>query len=187
MSITVDMSALAARKARAGRGVTYTDCLAQAIGQALAKHPAFNAHWTADGHEVIPDVRLALVVQTDRGLLLPVLSNVRSASLEQIASERERLVRQAHEGKLAASVGEATFTLSNVGAGHIDDFTALISPPQVAILSVGSVQKRPLVVDDVLTVRPVATLTLGADHRAIDGRQSAAFLEDLKIILEAGA
>ena len=78
----------------------------------------------------------------------------------------------------------ATFTLSNLGPGHIDHFTAVISPPQLAILTAGSVQPRPLVVDTKLVVRPTATFTLGVDHRAINGRVAAAFLEVLKTSLE---
>ncbi len=80
-----------------------------------------------------------------------------------------------------------TFTLSNVGAGHIDQFTAIISPPQVAILSAGSVQPRAMAVGTQVLVRPAVTFTLGADHRAVDGRQAARFLEHLKRELEAEA
>jgi pyruvate dehydrogenase E2 component (dihydrolipoamide acetyltransferase) len=114
------------------------------------------------------------------------MQDLRGRSLEDIAAERAQLVQQSHAGALAASATqEPTFTLSNVGPGHIDAFSAIISPPQVAILSVGSIQQRPHVVDSQLVIRPTATLTLGVDHRAIDGRQAAAFLEQLKATLES--
>jgi pyruvate dehydrogenase E2 component (dihydrolipoamide acetyltransferase) len=113
---------------------------------------------------------------------------LRGLSLQQIAIERSRLVEQARSGHMAAETLSApTFTLSNLGKGHIDQFTAIISPPQVAILSVGSVQLRPLVVGAAIEARPSAVFTLGADHRAIDGRQAGRFLERLKTELEASA
>ena len=183
-SITADMSRVAKRKAVAP-GATYTDCLALAVAQALAKHPSLNGHWTNDALAVIAEVRLGLVVQAERGLMIAVLRDLRGRSLESIAAERGPLVQQALSGKFETAPLEATFTLSNIGAGHIDSFTALISPPQVAILSVGAIQPRPVVVGGEIVARPTATLTLGADHRAIDGRKAAAFLEDLKTILEA--
>jgi len=181
-SITIDLSTVAARKTG---DLTYTDFFAFAIAETLKQHPALNGHWKDGRHSISSAIHLGLVVQTERGLIIPTLCDLQNLTLEAIAAERVRLVEQAHAGKLsAAAMTEATFTLSNMGAGHIDQFTAIISPPQVAILSVGSVQPRPLVVGDELVIRPTATFTLGADHRAIDGRQSAAFLEQLKVILE---
>lgn len=184
-SVTADMSSIAARKAGAGQGVTYTDFFALALGQTLARHPALNGHWKDEALVRLPEIRLGLVVQTERGLLLAVLPDLRARSLNSLAAERERLLRQAHDGKFDSTIGEPTFSLSNIGPGHIDHFTALISPPQVAIVSVGSIQPRPIVVGESLVIRPTATFTLGVDHRAIDGREAAAFLEDLKAILEA--
>jgi pyruvate dehydrogenase E2 component (dihydrolipoamide acetyltransferase) len=102
-----------------------------------------------------------------------------------VAAEREHAVQQALAGKLEAGVGEPTFTLSNIGPGHIEYFTAIINPPQVAILSVGSILPRPVVAGDALVIRPTASFTLGVDHRAVDGRLAAAFLEELKLVLEA--
>jgi pyruvate dehydrogenase E2 component (dihydrolipoamide acetyltransferase) len=186
ISITVDLSRVVNRKSSAGTRITYTDLFAAALAQTLPPHPMLNGHWLNDMLTIIPQIRLGLVVQTDRGLVLPAMRDLRGRSLEDIAEEREQLVQQAQVGALAASaLQEPTFTLSNVGPGHIDDFTAIISPPQVAILSVGSIQQRPLVVNSELAIRPTATFTLGIDHRAIDGRQAAAFLEQLKTILES--
>ena len=184
-TITVDLS----RVVNSGTGShhTLTDHFALAIARALAVHPALNGHWVNEALLAVPEIRLGLVVETDHGLVIPALPDLRGLSLDQIAAERARLVEQARAGRLAASaLAVPTFTLSNMGQGHIDQFTAIISPPQVAILSVGSVQPQPLVVGAQIVVRPLAVFTLGADHRAIDGRQSARFLEQLKIELEAG-
>jgi pyruvate/2-oxoglutarate dehydrogenase complex dihydrolipoamide acyltransferase (E2) component len=156
-----------------------------ALGQVLAKYPVFNGYWKDEAAVAVPEIRLGLVVQAERGLVVAVLRDLRRWDWDSLAAERERAVRQALAGKLDAEAGEPTFTLSNIGPGHIDHFTAIINPPQVAILSVGSIQPRPVVVGDgALTVRPTAGFTLGVDHRAIDGRQSAAFLEELKRVLE---
>lgn len=191
MSITVDLSKVQQRRAAMNATatqahLTYTDFIIEALAQTLTQHPHFNGHWQHDAFVAHSEVRLGLVVQTERGLLIPAMRDIRARSAADVAAERERLVQQATTGALSATaMAEPTFTLSNVGAGHIDAFTAIISPPQVAILSVGSVQARALVEQDALVVRTAATFTLGADHRAIDGRQSAAFLETLKQVLEA--
>ena len=185
-AITVDLFRVEARKSSAGSQITYTDYFALAIAHALAEHPQLNGHWLNEALVLIPEVRLGIVVQTEHGLMIPTLRDLVAHSLESIALERERLVQQAHAGRLGAEAMAApTFTLSNIGAGHIDHFTAIISPPQVAILSVGSIQPRPLVVGAELGIRPAAIFTLGVDHRAIDGRQAAAFLERLKADLES--
>jgi len=193
MSITVDLSKIQQRRAAmkattAQAHLTYTDFIIEALAQTLAQHPHFNGHWQNDALTMQSEIRLGLVVQTERGLIIPAMRDIRARALSDLAGERERLVQQATTGALSATaMSEPTFTLSNVGAGHIDAFTAIISPPQVAILSVGSVQPRALVENDTLVVRMSATFTLGADHRAIDGRQSAAFLETLKTVLESSS
>ena len=184
MSITVDLSRIVSRKA-ATAGVTYTDLFILALAQTLPDHPALNGHWRDDALIISTDIRLGLVVQTERGLVIPALRDVRARPLADIAAEREQVVKQALAGTLStAAMVEPTFTLSNVGPGHIDAFSAIISPPQVAILAVGSIMERPLVIDGSLAVRPTAAFTLGVDHRAIDGRAAAAFLEQLKTVLE---
>src|SRR6266496_3930137 len=183
MSVTIDLSRVAERKSRDGQQTTYTDYVAQAIAEAIRHVPTVNGHWSDDGPRSIAEVHLGLVVQTERGLVIPTLRDVQRRSLLEIAEERRRLIEGIQAGKLSGeSLSGASFTLSNIGPGEIDQFTAIISPPQLAILSVGSVLPRPVVVDSGLVVRSTATFTLGADHRAIDGRQAAAFLQRLKAI-----
>jgi pyruvate dehydrogenase E2 component (dihydrolipoamide acetyltransferase) len=192
MSITADMTNVVQRKAAASANVTYTDLLALALAQTLAQNPALNGHWLNDAPALSAEIRLGIVVQTERGLVIPATHDLRGRSLDDIAAERALLVQQAHSGKLGSSaMVEPTFTLSNVGPGHIDSFAAIISPPQLAILAAGSIQPRPWVIgvdgkgaEPTLALRSIATFTLGVDHRAIDGRQAAAFLEQLKTHLE---
>ncbi len=187
-AITIDMSRVVTAKSEAGGQITYTDYMVSALVHTLPQHPTLNGHWQKGGLVALPEIHLGLVVQTERGLVIMTLPDMQHRSLTEIASQRARLVDQARAGKLdATAMTEPTFTLSNVGHGHIDHFTAIISPPQVAILSVGSIQARPWVVGLELVVRPTAIFTLGVDHRAIDGRQAAAFLEQLKNNLEQGA
>lgn len=186
ISVTVDLERIVERKAADGASVTYTDYVASAVAEALQAVPDLNGHWTGNALQVAGDINLGIVVETERGLVIPVLRDVRRRSLLENAAERARLVEQAHAGRLSAdALTGATFTVSNVGPGTIESFTAIISPPQVGILAVGSIQRRPIVAGDQLTIRSTATMTLGADHRAIDGRRAAAFLEQLKRVLEA--
>jgi pyruvate dehydrogenase E2 component (dihydrolipoamide acetyltransferase) len=186
-SVTIDLEQVAEHRA-AHAGLTFTDYFALALARTLPAHPALNGFWRNDGPEPAAEIRLGLVVEAEQGLVIAALRDLRGRALEDIAAERARVVDQARAGRLsAAALAEPTFTLSNVGPGHIDAFTAIISPPQVAILSVGSVQPQPRVVGAEIAVRRIATFTLGADHRAVDGRQSARFLEQLKTELEAWA
>ena len=184
--VTVDLAKLVAGKTTWPAGVTYTDFFILALGRTLPRHPDLNGHWQDDALVLAQEIRLGMVVEVEHGLVIPALADLRGRPLEEIAEARARLVSQARAGRLPAqALVEPTFTLSNIGAGAIDDFTALISPPQVALLTAGSVQIRPLVVDGQLQARPATTLTLCADHRAVDGRQAARFLEQLKAELEA--
>lgn len=184
-TITIDLSSVVNKKESSKINATYTDYFALAIAKALKKYPSLNGEWKNNAPEIRSEIHLGILVQTDRGLLLPVIRNIHKLDLYQISESREQLVKQTHAGKLSAkAMNGATFTLSNLGSGNIDIFTAIISPPQLAILSVGSILPRPLVVGNELMIRPTAFFTLGADHRAIDGRAAAAFLEELKSFLE---
>ncbi len=187
MTITVDLTRVSALKAAAGSATTFTDLFALALGRSLPNHPVLNGHWNAEASAYQPaaEIRLGIVVEAEHGLVIPALADLRGRGLAEIAAERAQVVAAARAGKLSAAASAGpTFTLSNVGPGHIDAFTAIISPPQVAILSVGSVQPMALVVDGQVAVRTAASFTLGVDHRAVDGRQSARFLEELKQQLE---
>ena len=184
-SITVDMSNLISKTKQKGAGYTYTDFMILAITEAVTTQPSVNGFWENGIARTIDSTHLGLVVQTKTGLVIPTLADIQDDSIDKIAQKRSKLVNQAHDGKLTASaMTPATLTLSNIGPGHINHFTAIISPPQLAILSSGSIQSQPMVVNNDIIVRPTTTFTLGVDHRAIDGILAAAFLESLKLNLE---
>ena len=184
-AITVDMSALISKTKQKGIGYTYTDFIILAIAESVTSQPAVNGIWEHGTATIMDSTHLGLVVQTKTGLVIPTLTDIQNHSIDEIALNRSKLVKQAHDGKLTATaMTPATLTLSNIGQGHIDHFTAIISPPQLAILSAGSIQKKPMVVANEIVIKPTATFILGADHRAIDGILAAAFLESVKINLE---
>jgi pyruvate dehydrogenase E2 component (dihydrolipoamide acetyltransferase) len=185
-AITIELERVAAHRS-ANPALTYTDFMALALARTLPEHPFLNGFWRNEAAEAAAEIRLGLVVEAGQGLVIAALADLRGRSLEDIAAERARVVAQARAGRLSAlALAEPTFTLSNVGPGHIDLFTAVISPPQVAILSVGSIQAQPRVAGTELVIRRAATFTLGVDHRAVDGRQAARFLEQLRTELENG-
>jgi pyruvate dehydrogenase E2 component (dihydrolipoamide acetyltransferase) len=185
-AITIELERVAAHRAT-HPSLTYTDFMALALARTLPEHPVLNGFWRSDVPETAAEIRLGLVVEAEQGLVIAALTDLRGRTLEDIAAERARVVTQARAGRLtAAAMAEPTFTLSNVGPGHIDAFTAVISPPQVSILSVGSVLAQPRVAGSEIVIRRAATFTLGVDHRAVDGRQAARFLEQLKTELENG-
>lgn len=184
-SITVDMSALISKTEQKGTGYTYTDFIILAIAESVTSQPTVNGIWENETATITDFTHLGLVVQTKTGLVIPTLADIQNHSIDDIAQKRSLLVKQAHDGKLTATaMTPATLTLSNIGPGHIDQFTAIISPPQLAILSTGSIQTKPMVVANEIVIKPTATFVLGSDHRAIDGILAAAFLESLKYNLE---
>jgi len=134
---------------------------------------------------VARQVNLAFAAATPEGVLLPTVFEADRKTLVEIAAESREMIAMARAGKLRASLqAGATFTVSNIGPVGIDAFNAIISPPQVAILAIGSVLQKPAVVEGSLQVRPMASFTLTVDHRAIDGADGAAFLADVKKALE---
>ena len=168
-----------------GTGYTYTDFIVLAIAESVTSQPTVNGIWENETATIKDFTHLGLVVQTKTGLVIPTFADIQNHSIDDIAQKRSLLVKQAHDGKLTATaMTPATLTLSNIGPGHIDQFTAIISPPQLAILSTGSIQTKPMVVANEIVIKPTATFVLGADHRAIDGILAAAFLESLKYNLE---
>jgi pyruvate dehydrogenase E2 component (dihydrolipoamide acetyltransferase) len=186
-SITVDLTRVAAARDIGSSAATFTDHFALALARTLPEHPAFNGFWDAERNalKTVPEIRLGVVAETEQGLVILAMPDLRGLTLDQIAADRARLVGQARAGKPPAeSLETPTFSLTNMGAGHIDHFTAIISPPQVAMLAAGSVRPQPLVIEGQVEPRLSVTFTLAADHRAVDGRQAARFLEQLKRALE---
>jgi Pyruvate/2-oxoglutarate dehydrogenase complex, dihydrolipoamide acyltransferase (E2) component, and related enzymes len=184
MAIVEDLAAWAEREG--GPRVTLTALLVKACAWALRRHPALNA--TLEGEEILEweDVNIGVAVAVPEGLVVPVIHEADRRGLMEIAQILEEKARRAREGALRLEdVQGGTFTLSNLGMYGVDRFTAILNPPQAGILAVGRVAKRPVVGGgDEVVVRPVATLTLTADHRVIDGAQAAQFMETLRAVLE---
>ncbi|MCS6845105.1 MAG: 2-oxo acid dehydrogenase subunit E2 [Caldilineales bacterium] len=170
--------------------VSLTAVLVKAVAWALQRHRRLNAWFQSDaqGERIVllPTANVGVAVALPDGLIVPVVRNAEQKGLLQIAQEVEDLVSRARQGKLAPQdVQDGTFTVSNLGMLGINRFTAIINPPQVAILAVGAV-RREVTADEqgAVAVRPTITLTLCADHRAVDGAVGAYFLADLKRALE---
>lgn len=163
----------------------YTDLLLKICAVALLRHPQLNATLDEEGLQHHDAVHIALAVETGRGLLVPVLRDVHILGLTAIAARRKALVEAARAGSLQpADMQGGTFTLTNLGQYAVEGFTPLLNPPQVAILGVGQMAERPWVADGQLVVRPVLPLSLTFDHRAVDGAPAAAFLDEVRLLIE---
>ena len=163
-----------------GVKLTHTDILIALVARTLHKHPRINASWIDDGIRLNPEVNVAIAMAVDDGVVAAVISNANTATLGEIAKQRRELTDRARSGRLRlADLTGGTFTISNLGMFHIDSFSAIITPPQAAILAVGQIADRVVAVDGTIAVRPMLSLTLSSDHRVIDGAKAATFLHDL--------
>jgi pyruvate dehydrogenase E2 component (dihydrolipoamide acetyltransferase) len=173
---------------REGR-ISVTAFLIRALAEVLPRHPLFNAVWREDGVlERVEAVNIGVAVAVDDGLIAPALLDCGGRSLEEIGTALRDLVERTRSGRLrAAEISDATFTLSNLGMYDITGFTAIISPPQVAILATATIEPRAVVRDGRIAVRQMMTATLSADHRAVDGAAAAELLVDLKEVLASPA
>ena len=160
--------------------VTHTDLLVALVARVLLKHPRLNSSWTAEGIRLHDYVNIGVAIAVNDGVVAAVIPNAHNASLAEIATQRRNLAERARAGKLRpADLADATFTISNLGMHHVDQFTAIIVPPQAAILAVGSIADRVVAIDGKPIVRAMMGLTLSCDHRAVDGARAAIFLSDL--------
>jgi pyruvate dehydrogenase E2 component (dihydrolipoamide acetyltransferase) len=190
-SLQAARAELAARWPADSPKLTVTDFLLQAVAAALLEFPALNATFSGDADSadarIVParGAHIGLVVAVDAGLLVPVMHDVEHLGLAAIARRRQDCVERALQGRLKRDELEgATFSISNLGADGPDRFTAIINPPQAAILAVG--RRRDCVVprDGAIVVRPLSDLTMTVDHRVADGRLAAQFLARLVALLE---
>ncbi|MDQ2981239.1 MAG: 2-oxo acid dehydrogenase subunit E2 [Actinomycetota bacterium] len=186
ISMSADMTrALALRERLREEKVTVTDVLTKLCAVALIRHREVNAHFADDELRIFPSAHVGLAVATERGLVVPVQRDCERKSLVQLAAERGALVSRAREGKLTQEDLEGgTFTISNLGMFGVEQFIAVLNPPQAAILAVGAIEERPVAKDGELVVRPLMSMTLTCDHRAIDGAKAAEFLREVKTLLE---
>src|SRR5579863_6084333 len=160
--------------------VTHTDLVVALVARVLLKHPRLNASWTVDGIRLHDHVNMGVAIAVNDGVVAAVIPSAHIASLAEIATQRRDVAERARAGKLRpADIADATFTISNLGMYQVDHFTAIITPPQAAILAVGAITDRVVAIDGNPAVRPVMTLTLSCDHRSADGARGAMFLNDL--------
>jgi pyruvate dehydrogenase E2 component (dihydrolipoamide acetyltransferase) len=163
-----------------GVRLTHTDLLVALIAPLLAKHPRMNATWTDQGIRLNRQVNLAVAMAVEDGVVAAVIPHADTTTLGEIAVQRRDMAERAKAGRLRSSdLMGATFTLSNLGMYNVDAFSAIISPPQVAILAIARIADRVVPVDGKPGVRPMMTLTLSSDHRVVDGARAAMFLDDV--------
>jgi len=192
ITMEVDMSDAAAlheklKKEHEGVArITQTDVLVKAVAKALTEYPVMNSIIEGEEIRIIRDVNIGVAVSVEEGLVVPVIHNADRKSLLEIAEKRDDLARKARTGTLTtkeASYG--TFTISNLGMYGVDIFAPIMNPPESAILGVGRIGKKPIVIDDHLELKPIMTLTLVFDHRVMDGAFAAQFLRRVKGLLES--
>ena len=168
--------------------ITHTDLLVALVARVLLKHPRLNASWTAQGIQFHKQVHMGLAVAVNDGVVAVVIPNAHTAALADIARQRRELAERARAGKLKpADISDATFTISNLGMYHVDQFSAIITPPQAAILAVGAIADRIVAVEGKPTVQPRMTLTVSCDHRVADGAKAALFVSALAEAIAAPA
>jgi pyruvate dehydrogenase E2 component (dihydrolipoamide acetyltransferase) len=165
--------------------ISINDFVIRACALALLQHPGVNASLQGEAIRVFHRVHMGIAVALEDGLITPVLRDVQAKSLAQIALEARDLAERARARKLRAQeLSGATFSISNLGMYDVAEFSAIINPPEGAILAVGSVRRVPVVTDDGLGVGRRMMLTLSCDHRVMDGAMGARFLQDVKRLLE---
>jgi len=182
----VDASGLNAAREQFGRDkFTHTDFLIALVARTLLAHPKMNASWTGNTIRLNSSVNISLAIAVPEGVVGAVIPNAAAAKLAEIATQRKDLAERAKSGRLRpADIAGGTFTISNLGMHGIDAFSAIITPPQAAVLAVGRISDRVVAVNGQPVVRPMMTITLSSDHRVTDGAQAAAFLNDLAGALE---
>ena len=191
LTIDVEMTrALALREqlvARMGSEAkpTLSDVLTKISASALMRNRAVNAHFGEEGIKRFPTANVGIAVAAPQGLVVPVIQRAESLSIQEIANARAELVSRARDNKLRqGDLDGGTFTISNLGMFGVQQFIAVLNPPQAAILAVGSVEERPVARGGEVVVRSMMTVTLTCDHRTVDGADGARFLEDVKAFLE---
>jgi pyruvate dehydrogenase E2 component (dihydrolipoamide acetyltransferase) len=190
LTVSIDMdNAIAARKQIndvAPVKVSFNDIVVKAVAIALKQHPAVNSSWQGDKIRFNEHTNIGVAMAVEDGLLVPVVRFADGKSLSHISAEVKDFAGKAKAKKLQPSDWEgSTFTVSNLGMFGIDEFTSIINSPDGAILSVGAIQQIPVVKNGAVVPGNVMKLTLGCDHRVVDGATGAQFLQTLKGLLEA--
>jgi pyruvate dehydrogenase E2 component (dihydrolipoamide acetyltransferase) len=165
--------------------ITVTDLLAKLCAQALVRHRDVNVQFTEDALLKFPTANIGIAVAAPQGLVVPVVRSAERLSLADVAVARGEVVGRARDNKLTAQdLEDGTFTISNLGMFGVEQFVAVLNPPQAAILAVGATLDTPVARDGAVEIRPMMTLTLTVDHRAVDGAAGADFLSTVKKFIE---
>ena len=192
ISMSADMTRAQALRAKLvqltpedGAKPTISDVLTKVAASALMRHRRLNAEFVGEELRLHPTANVGMAVATDRGLVVPVTRGAERLSIAEIAATRVELVGRARSGKLQqADLEGGTFTISNLGMYGVEHFIAVLNPPQVAILAVGAIEEKAVVEDGEVAVKPLMSLTLTCDHRAVDGAVAAEFLATVRAMLE---
>jgi pyruvate dehydrogenase E2 component (dihydrolipoamide acetyltransferase) len=167
---------------------SFTDFFLKLTAATLREHPLLQAQWRDDGLFIPDGIHIAVAVDTEAGLLAPVLRDVDKLTLRQVAARVRELAELARSGRLQASqLRGGTFTVTNLGMFGVDAFTPIVHLPQSAVLGVGRIVREPAIVDEQIVPRPVVTLSLTFDHRVVDGGPAARFLNALRLAVERPA
>jgi pyruvate dehydrogenase E2 component (dihydrolipoamide acetyltransferase) len=189
LTIEIDMDR--AMKARTqineflGSKVSFNDLVIRAVASALKKHPKVNASWLGDRIRYYKHVHIGVAIAVEDGLVVPVVRFADAKSLSQISQEVKAYGEKARSKKLQPTDFEGnTFTISNLGMFGIEEFTAIINPPDACILAVGTIVEKPVVVEGEIRIGNRMKVTLSCDHRVVDGATGAQFLQTLKQFME---
>ncbi|MDR3551792.1 MAG: dihydrolipoamide acetyltransferase family protein, partial [Clostridia bacterium] len=167
-----------------GEKVSFNDILIKITAKALLEFPMVNASLRDEGILMQDYVNMGIAVAVENGLIVPVVRDVDLMTLGQLSEASAAQIEKAKTGKLAPNdYTGGTFTITNLGMFDVDEFTAIINPPESAILAVGKIAKTPVVIGDSIVIRPIMTLSLTYDHRLIDGSVAAQFLQRVKQII----
>lgn len=189
LTMSIDMDACVAARGKINEiskvKISFNDMVLKAVAVSLKQHPKVNSSWLGDKIRTNYHVNIGVAVAVDEGLLVPVVRFADTKSLSQIGAEVKEYAQKAKDKKLQPSDWEgSTFTISNLGMFGIDQFTAIINPPDACILAVGGISQEPVVKNGQIVVGNVMKVTLSCDHRVVDGATGAAFLQTLKSLLE---
>ncbi|MGK2860514.1 MAG: pyruvate dehydrogenase complex dihydrolipoamide acetyltransferase [Chitinophagaceae bacterium] len=189
LTMTIDMDAAVAGRAKMNESgkvkISFNDLVLKACAVALKQHSAVNSSWLGDKIRTNYDINIGVAVAVEDGLLVPVVRSADTKSLSRIGAEVKEFAQKAKDKKLQPSDWEGnTFTISNLGMFGIDEFTAIINPPDACILAVGGISQVPVVKNGNVVAGNVMKVTLSCDHRVVDGATGAAFLQTLKSLLE---
>ncbi len=185
-NVIMEVDLTNAIKLRETLQLSYTDILVKTVAKALREHSIVNATLENDQIKIYEDINVGVAVDTSKGLVVPVIRDADKKSLSEIALAINELVEKAREGKLTKEdMLGGTFTITNLGMYGVDLFIPIINPPETAILAVGKVTEKPVIVNGQVTIKPVMQLSLSFDHRTVDGAPAARFLQRVKQILES--